>query len=257
MQKLSVVIICKNEAEVIGRTLQSLEGLCDDIIVYDNGSTDNTIEQVQKFKVQLHKGAWEGFGKTKNNAIALAKHDWILSLDADEVLSEELKKELLQWQPGNEKTVCQFSFRNFIGNKMLRYGDWGFDYHIRLFNRKAVQWNEADVHEELILPTNTGIKRFNNSVLHHTWRNIEDYKNKMQRYALLGAEKYFKQEKKAGWVRQNVAPLFSFVRSYIFRLGFLDGKAGYQCAKMTAYYTFLKYKRLKELWKNDEQKNKE
>ena len=80
MLQLSVVIICKNEAGIIGRTLQSLEGLCDDIIVYDNGSTDDTIEQVKKMNAQLHVGTWEGFGKTKNKAIALAKNDWILSL---------------------------------------------------------------------------------------------------------------------------------------------------------------------------------
>jgi glycosyltransferase involved in cell wall biosynthesis len=249
MQSLSAVIICKNEADIIGRTLQSLEGLTDDVIVYDNGSTDNTIEEIKKFNVQPQQGSWEGFGKTKNKAMALAKYDWILSLDADEAISEELKKELLQWKPENEKIIYKLFFRNFIGNKMLKYGDWGNDYHIRLFNRKIVQWNEADVHEELILPEDIVIKELKGHILHRTWRNMEDYKNKMQRYALLGAKKYFKQGKKGGWLKQNLAPLFSFVRSYILKLGFLDGRAGYDCATMIAHYTRIKYQKLAGLLK--------
>ena len=247
MQLLSVVIICKNEADIIGRTLQSLEGLTDDIVVYDNGSADNTIGEIKKFNVQLHRGSWEGFGKTKNKAIALATYDWILSLDADEAINEEFKKELLGWQPGTEKTVYKLSFRNFIGNKLLKHGDWGTDYHIRLFNRKYVHWNEADVHEQLVLPADAAVKELKGYVLHRTWRNADDYKNKMQRYAGLGAEKYFKQGKKAGWFKLNFAPTFGFFRSFILKLGFLDGKAGYTCAKMMAFYTKIKYEKLGQL----------
>jgi glycosyltransferase involved in cell wall biosynthesis len=249
MQSLSVVIICKNEADIIGNTLQSLQGLTDDIVVYDNGSTDNTLEEIKKFNVHLHQGSWEGFGKTKNHATTFAKHEWILSLDADEAISEELKKELMQWQPDNERTVYRLAFRNFIGNTMLKHGDWGTDYHVRLFNRKVVQWNEADVHEELILPGDVVITQLKGFVLHRTWRNADDYRSKMQGYALLGAEKYFKQGKKAGWFQRNFAPSFSFIRSYIFKLGFLDGKTGYQCAKMIACYTKMKYQKLAGLLK--------
>lgn len=247
MQSVSVVIICKNEADIIGRTLQSLCGLTDDIVVYDNGSTDNTVEEIKKFSVQLQQGSWEGFGKTKNKATGFAKYDWIFSLDADEAISDELKNELLSWHPENENTVYKLPFRNFLGDKALRHGDWGTDYHIRLFNRKTASWNEADVHEELVLPVHVIIKELKGFVLHHTWRNAEDYKNKMQRYAMLGAEKYFKQGVKAGWLKRKISPAFSFFRSYILKLGFLDGRAGYQCASMMAYYTKLKYKKLNEL----------
>jgi glycosyltransferase involved in cell wall biosynthesis len=249
MQSLSVVIICKNEADIIGSTLQSLQGLTDDIIVYDNGSTDGTQQVVKNYPVQLYEGSWEGFGKTKNKACALAKYEWILSLDADEAMSVELKNELSEWKPANEKMAYKISFRNFIGNKILKYGDWGSDSHIRLFNRKTVKWNEADVHEELILTDDIMISKVNGFILHRTWRNLEEYKNKMQRYALLGAEKYFKQGKNAGWIRRNFAPSFSFIRSYLLKLGFLDGKAGYICAKMIAYYTRMKYQKLAGLVK--------
>jgi glycosyltransferase involved in cell wall biosynthesis len=215
--------------------------------VYDNGSTDNTAAVVRQHDVQYHQGSWEGFGPTKNKANTLAKYDWILSIDADESISDELKNELLRWQPENDTIVYKLPFRNLLGNKILRHGDWGTDYHIRLFNRKTVRWNDADVHEELVLPVNVIIKEFKGFVLHRTWRNAAEYKNKMQRYAMLGAEKYFKQGKKAGWLKRKFSPAYSFFGSYILKLGFLDGSAGYQCAKMMAYYTRLKYSKLNEL----------
>lgn len=244
MSSFSIVIICKNEAGIIGATLQSLQGITDDIVVYDNGSTDGTQQIVQQFPVKLYEGNWYGFGKTKNNAIGLAKYDWILSLDADEVVGDELKTSLMKWQPDHEKAVYRVKFRNFLGNKALKYGDWGSDFHIRLFNRRYVHWNEADVHENLVLPPDVSVSLVKGYILHRTWRDIEEYKNKMKQYAQLGAEKYFKQGKKAGWLRLHVSPVFAFARSYFFKLGFLDGRAGYQCAAMMYYYTRLKYGKL-------------
>jgi glycosyltransferase involved in cell wall biosynthesis len=247
MQQLSVVIICKNEAAVIGQTLQSLEGLCDDIIVYDNGSTDDTIEQVKKFNVQLHLGTWEGFGKTRNKAIAAAKYDWILCLDADEAIDEELKRSLLQWQPQNKMTVYELSFKNFFESKHLKHGEWGRDHHVRLFNRKIVKWEEAPVHENLVLAPGTTIKKIKGFVLHRTLRNVNDFRKKMQYYAMLGAEKYYSQGKKANWFKLHLSPFFTFVNYYIIKMGFLDGREGYIVARMTARYTYMKYAGLREL----------
>jgi glycosyltransferase involved in cell wall biosynthesis len=247
MQQLSVVIICKNEAAIIGRTLQSLEGLCDDIIVYDNGSTDNTIEQIGKFNVQLHQGTWEGFGKTKNKAMALAKYDWILSLDADEAIDEELKISLLKLQLSEEKDVYELKFKNFLGKKYLKYGEWGGDKHIRLFNRKSVHWNDASVHEELVMPGGVNIKKLDGYVLHQTVTDMNDYAVKMARYAMLNAEKYHRQGKRSSFFKIRIAPGLTFFNYFILKLGFLDGYAGYVCARMTSWYTFLKYARLREL----------
>lgn len=254
--QFSVVIICKNEADIIGNTLQSLKGLTDDIIVYDNGSTDNTVEIAGKHAVHVHQGAWEGFGKTKNRANALAKYDWILSLDADESADDELKTSLLELIPSSDSIVYEMKFKNFLGNKFLKYGEWGRDDHVRLFNRNAVSWNDAPVHEELILPANAAIKRLKGYVMHQTMKDMEDYARKMTKYAMMNAEKYFQQGKKASWFKIRFAPGFAFIQNYVLRLGFLDGHAGYVCARMTAYYTFLKYSRLKELNRRTvEQKN--
>lgn len=247
MAGFSIVIICRNEANTIAKTLQSLRGLTEDIVVYDNGSTDGTREIVKQFNVQLHEGSWEGFGKTKTKANKLAKNDWILSLDADEGIDEELKQSLLQWEPENDTIVYDILFKNFLGNQYLRYGEWGADHHIRFFNKKIVYWDDAAVHEQLVLPAGVTIKKLKGYVLHQTMKDLPDYATKMVKYAMLNAEKYYSQGKKASWFKLRLSPGFTFFNYYILKRGFLDGYAGYVCARMTAWYTFLKYARLKEL----------
>jgi glycosyltransferase involved in cell wall biosynthesis len=250
MQKISVVIICKNEEEEIGRCLKSLQGVTDDIVVLDNGSTDNTKNIVQQGGARLIEDSWEGFGKTKNKATRLAKYDWVLNLDADESIDEELKQSLLALPLNDDSQVFELRFKNFLGHKYLRFGEWGSDKHIRLFNRSKVTWNEARVHEGLLLPPGIQIKKLPGHVLHYTAKDEAEFADKMLRYALLNAEKYAEQGKKSSWINIYGAPLFSFLKYYVFKLGFLDGWAGYVCAKMNSYYTFKKYARLLELNKN-------
>ena len=249
MQRLSIVIVCKNGAKVIGETITSFSGLTDDIIVYDNGSTDGTQEIVKRTNAKLIEGTWEGFGKTKNKANAFAKYDWIVSLDADEAIDSDLKTSLLKLDLIDDKTVYEFKFKNFLGNKWLRFGEWGDDKHIRLFNRKQVHWNTAAVHESLIFPEEVKLESVKGSVLHKTAATIEEYEEKMRNYAKLNAEKYFKQNKNSGTLQMTFSPTFSFIKNYFFKLGFLDGAEGYQCARINAHYTFLKYKQLKKISK--------
>lgn len=249
MQRLSVVIACKNGAKVIGETIKSFSGLTDDILIYDNGSTDGTKDIVRQTNARLVEGTWEGFGKTKSKANALAKYDWILSLDADEAIDEELKGNLLKEELIDEEKVFEFKFKNFLGNKWLRFGEWGDDKHIRLFNRMKIKWNDADVHESLLLPEDVKVISVSGYVLHKTAANFSEYENKMENYAALNAEKYFKQQKKSGSFKIFFSAAFSFIKNYFFKLGFLDGATGYHCARINARYTFLKYKKLDELWK--------
>ncbi len=247
MQKISVVIICKDEEDEIGRTLESLVGLTDDIVVLDNGSTDNTKNIVRDLGARLVEESWEGFGKTKNKATRLAKYDWILNLDADESIDEELKNSLLNLPLQNDDEVFEIKFKNFFGDTYLRFGEWGSDRHIRLFNRRKVNWDEAIVHEGLIFTPGIRIKKIKGFVLHHTVKNKAEFANKMLRYGLLNAEKYAREGKRSSWVRIYLAPIFTFIKYYVLRLGFLDGRAGFICAKMSSYYTHIKYARLLEL----------
>jgi glycosyltransferase involved in cell wall biosynthesis len=247
MQKISVVIICKDEEEEIGRTLQSLGGLTDDIVVLDNGSTDNTKNIVRDLGARLVEESWEGFGKTKNKATRFAKYDWILNLDADESIDAELKNSLLNLPLQNADEVFEIKFKNFFGDTYLRFGEWGRDRHIRLFNREKVNWNEAIVHEGLIFPPGVRIEKIKGSVLHYTVKDRAEFAGKMLRYGLLNAEKYAREGKTSSWLRIYLAPVFTFLKYYIFRLGFLDGRVGFICAKMSSYYTHIKYARLLEL----------
>ncbi|HEY9364814.1 MAG TPA: hypothetical protein VIQ00_16245, partial [Chitinophagaceae bacterium] len=160
-----------------------------------------------------------------------------------EVLMDELEKLSLS----DAQVVYEMRFKNFLGNKYLRYGEWGGDKHIRLFNRQKVNWNDAPVHESLVLPLIVKKIKLNGFVLHRTVKNMADYAAKTVKYAMLNAEKYHQAGKKTSLVMIMVAPAFAFVKYYFLKLGFLDGYKGWLCAKMTAWYTWLKYSRLKEL----------
>lgn len=255
MQKISIVIICRNEAAILARTLSNLEGVTDDVIIYDNGSTDGTQDIARQFAVRLHEGPWEGFGNTKNSANSLAKHDWILSLDADETIDDELKASLGNFTPAADNVVYDLRFKNYLGDRLLRFGEWGNDDHIRLFNRTRVKWNNEAVHETLIFPQRYSVKRLKGFILHQTMKDLQEYAQKTVRYAMLSAEKYFRQGKKPSWFKIQLSPAFNFLNYYILRLGFLDGHAGYTCARMTAHYTFLKYARLREIWRQQSRSN--
>lgn len=244
---LSVVIITRNEAHIIGNTLQSLQGLTDDIVIVDSGSTDDTIAICKKFSALVIETSWDGYGPNKNKGIDAAKYDWILNIDADEAIDEILKGHLLQLNEKDDGIVFEATFRNFFCGKHIRFGEWSGDKHIRFFNRKKVRWNDAAVHEELLLPENVEIKKLNGNILHYTSNNIDDHILKTIAYAKLNAEKYFRQNKKAGFFNLRIAPRLNFIQHYVLRLGFLDGWEGYFIARTTAWYTFLKYSYLKEM----------
>lgn len=244
----SIVIVCKNEAAVIKHLLDSAEAITDDVVVYDNGSADDTIAIAKQYQnVHVHQGLWEGFGKTKKMATALAKYDWILSLDADEAPDEALQKSLQTLPLNDPDVVYNIRFKNFLGGKHIKWGEWGFDTHIRLFHRARAGWNSAQVHEQLQMPKGIKIKTLRGHVLHRTVKDTVAYSHKVVHYALLNAEKYGASGKKATFTKRYIAPLFTFLKFYVFMLGFLDGWEGLVCARMTAYYTFLKYARLHEL----------
>jgi glycosyltransferase involved in cell wall biosynthesis len=244
---LSVVIITKNEAHIIGTTLQSLQGITDDIVIVDSGSTDTTIVIARQFGATVIETTWDGYGQNKNKGIAAARHNWILNLDADEAIDETLKNAIAALELNDENTVYNFRFKNFFCNKWIRFGEWSGDKHIRLFNRKAVTWNTAAVHEGLTLNSNNKVVLLPGNVLHYTTQHIDEYISKTIAYAKLNAKKYQLQGKRAGFFKLHIAPGLTFFQHYIVRLGFLDGWEGYLIAKTTAWYTFLKYSFLKEL----------
>lgn len=249
MSQFSIVIVCKNEVQNIGRVLQSIQGLSNDILVYDNGSTDGTLDLLRQYGVRVYEGEWMGYGRTKQKAVNMAEYDWVLSIDADEAPDEELQDVLRSISFTDASIVYEVKFKNFLGERHLRWGEWGADKHIRLFNRTQVNWNDALVHEALVLPASVVVKTLPGAILHRTVKDTAEYSQKMVKYALLNAEKYFAQGKKSSWVNRYFSSRYSFVKHYIFQLGFLDGWPGLLSARMSAFYTFLKYARLHELWR--------
>jgi glycosyltransferase involved in cell wall biosynthesis len=245
--KISVVIITKNEAHIIANTLQSLQHVTDDIVVVDSGSTDETVAICKKFNATVIETDWSGYGINKNKGIAAAKYDWILSLDADEAIDAVLQQSLLQLALTNSNEVFNIRFKNFFCNKWIRFGEWGFDWHIRLFNRSKVQWNNVAVHENLIFPDDVKVTKLKGNILHYTVQNRKEYDAKTDHYARMNAKKYMAAGKKPRFLKQYLSPVFAFMQHYIFRLGFLDGVEGFIIAKTTARYTFLKYRYLKEM----------
>ena len=244
---ISVVIITKNEAHIIANTLQSLQAVTSDIVIVDSGSTDDTVTICKKMNAHVIETGWAGYGINKNLGIKAAKNDWILSLDADEAIDGELQQNLLQLTLANDEEVFDIRFKNFFCNKWIRFGEWGFDWHIRLFNRTKVHWNNVAVHENLIFPAAVKVTKLKGNILHYTVQNRQEYDAKTDHYARMNARKYFDAGKKPSSFKQYFSPVFSFIQHYIFRLGFLDGAEGFIIAKTTARYTFLKYRYLKEM----------
>lgn len=247
MLPVSVVIIAKNEEHVIGNTLKSLTGLTDDTVVCDTGSTDNTIREVESAGARVVSLPWNGFGKTKNHALEYAKYDWVLFLDADEAIDEQLKNSLLSLQLNDTSIVYKIKFRNYIGGKRVRFGEWGSECKTKLFARSFTKWDEAEVHETVITPSGGKEKTLEGYIIHHLMNNLQEYAEKMNRYAELAAHKYYNKGKKAGFFKLYIYPSFQFLYTYLFRLSLLDGRLGFVTSFFSSYYVFLKYHRLKEL----------
>lgn len=249
---LSVVIICNNEAHIIGRAIAAVQKFTDDVVVVDSGSTDGTQQIVSAAGAVLIETGWEGYGPNKNKGAAMAKYNWILSIDADEIVDDTLSQQLQTLSLHDASVVYNIRFRVFFGDKMIRFGEWAKEAHIRLYNRNQISWTEAQVHETLELLPATKVITLKGYIHHYTSRNLSDLAAKSLHYAMLNALKYYRQGKKAGWLTCRMAGVFSFFQNYLLRLGFLDGEAGYTIAKMNAWYTWLKYSRLRELNRDDQ-----
>jgi len=247
MVPVSVVIITKNEAEAISSCIKVSKTISDDIIVIDNDSTDGTPVIAFGYGCRVYHEHWDGYGANKNKGIKYAKYDWILSIDADEVPDESLVGVLHETALNDPGIVYDINFISYFGRKPVRFGAWGRDHHIRLFNRKFVRWNEPPVHETLVLSPAIKVKKLKGHLHHYSVKDGNECYSKTHHYAKLSAEKYFKCGKKATLVKLYLAPAFHFVKNYVVFLGFLDGLKGWIIARMIARHTWLKYRFLQKM----------
>ncbi len=247
MNNFSIVIVAKNAEDKISRLLDSVQGLTDDVIVCDTGSEDLTINIAKQKGARVYSIPWKGYGLSKNDAIGFAKYEWILSLDSDEKVDPVLYEELKNWKPSGEKIVHQLLWKNFFADQWIRHSGWDKNWKNRLFNKKIVSWDDAIAHEDVTSSQPLEFEKMNGYLEHYSFSDTKEYASKMIHSAMITAQKYNTQGKKVSIARIIVAPLFSFLKSYIIKLGFLDGYKGWLIAVTTAYYTFIKYSRLYEL----------
>ena len=216
MPPISIVIITKNEAGVIVDCVKAAKLISDDIVIMDNGSTDDTPALAHEQGCNVYQVNWLGYGANKNEGIALAKYDWILSLDADEVPDMELINALREIKFDDQQTVYDIKYHSYFGKKRMKFGFWGRDHHIRLFNRKSVKWSESRVHETLILPKQVKTRKIKGYLQHYSVRDKEECIAKAIYYARLSAENYFQIGKKPNFVKLYISPFFAFFINYIF-----------------------------------------
>ncbi|MCL3780374.1 glycosyltransferase family 2 protein [Prolixibacteraceae bacterium JC049] len=240
MPTISAVIITYNEAANISRCLQSLTDIADETIIVDAFSQDDTVSISNKFDVNLFQRKWDDYSSAKNFGNQKATKDYILSIDADEALSSELRQSLLQLktQPIQPEQVFQFNRRNFYCGKWIKHCGWYPDTKIRLWLNKTAHW-EGIVHEKLNFSNPVKKVHLEGDLLHYTYNSVEHHKQKLQKYAKLGASK----QKHSSIIKAIIHASFCFLRVYIFKLGILDGIYGFSIAKLSSYETFLKHSR--------------
>jgi glycosyltransferase involved in cell wall biosynthesis len=230
MNKLSVVIITKNSEKYIADAILSAQ-FADEVVILDNYSTDNTTTIAKELGAKVYESEWLGFGKQKNKAISLAQHNWVFVLDSDERITKELQDEMLttlQNPTFNGYKVARLN--NFFG-KNIKYCGLYPDYSIRLFDKTKGKFNDVAVHESVQI-TNPG--KLQNHMLHLAYTNVEEFTNKQRKYAKLST-------KKPNKIKAIFSPIWTFLKFYILRLGFLEGWRGFVIAKIYAQYTFWKY----------------
>lgn len=249
MESLSVVIITFNEEKNIGRCLDSLRDIADDIVVVDSFSSDRTAAICEKAGVNFIQKAWKGYSLTKNYANSQAKHNWILSIDADEALSDELKKSIIEIKKEiKDNCDCVYKFNrlmNYCGSWIYHSG-WYPDSKIRIFNKQDVYW-EGDIHEALVVPPKFKEIHLKGDLLHYSYYTIEEHYNQAEKFASIAADVLHNKGKKSSWALIYVKTAFKFFRNYFIKKGFLYGSIGYTICKITAWETYHKYSKLKRL----------
>ena len=238
MPKVTVTVITRNEAANIDAALASV-AWADEIVVVDAESTDDTAAIARRRPARVEVRPWPGYSAQKNYAASLASHDWILSLDADERVSPELASEiqaLLRSEPAHRGyRVPRLS--HYLG-RWIRGTDWYPDYQLRLYDRRAGQWNGRPVHESVALNGEPG--RLSNDLQHFPYRDISHHLQTIDRYTTLAADQMRAEGRTPSIAGILLHPWFAFLRNYILRGGFRNGSAGVVVSILNSYYVFLK-----------------
>jgi glycosyltransferase involved in cell wall biosynthesis len=241
MPRLSLIVITKNEEASLERCLQSAAGIADEIVVVDSGSTDRTREIAAEFGAKILESAdWPGFGPQKQRAQNAASGDWILSLDADEWMREDLVREIAAViEDPSAAAGYRIPRRNRFRGHIVRFGGWWPDYVLRLYRRDKGRFNDNLVHESVIVEGE--VRKLKNPIEHNTIVSAEDAEGKIERYSEIASRELLARGRQAGSLNARLRGGTAYLRSFIFQLGFLDGKTGHRVARYQARYTYKKW----------------
>jgi glycosyltransferase involved in cell wall biosynthesis len=243
--RISATVITYNEERNIARAMESLR-CCDEIIVVDSGSIDRTAEIAERLGAKIVESPWPGYARQKNLAAEHASNDWILSVDADEALSEALEGEIWQIKKNGPEfdayTVPRLA--QYMGRWILHSG-WYPDRKVRLYDRNKARWVGDFVHESV--EVNGRLGHLQSDLLHFTCDSFAEHFKTMDRYTTLAAEQIVSQSKQPGWGKLLLDPPWTFLRSYVIQRGFQDGVEGLTIAYMAALYNFVKYAKARNM----------
>jgi len=247
--KLSVVIITFNEERNIERCLLSVQELADEILVVDSFSKDKTLEICKKYNVRLIQNPFEGHIQQKNFAMQQAQFDWILSLDADEALSEELLKSIKHIKTISKQEINLFEMNrltNYCG-AWVKHCGWYPDTKVRLVNRHFAKWGGVNPHDKLEGSKQEKVAFLKGDILHYSYYTKEDHLKHIEYFSKIAAGELVKQGKNVGQLTVYLKMAAQFFKSFVLKKGFLDGKTGWQISKLSAFATYRKYSLLRVL----------
>jgi len=247
MPEISVVIITLNEEKNIERCIQSVMDIADEIVVVDSFSTDQTEEICNRLGVRFIKHEFEGYIEQKNWASGQASHTYVLSLDADEALSEKLRTSILHVKDNMKDDAYQFNrMTNYCG-KWIRHSGWYPDRKLRLADKRLAQWTGINPHDKLEVKPGSSIHHLKGDLLHYSYYSISQHAAQANNFSDITANMLYARGKRSSIFNILFNPLIKFVRDYFINLGFLDGYYGFVICKISAYATFLKYIKLRQL----------
>lgn len=244
MNHLSVAIITYNEEKQIGRCIDSVLPVADEIIVLDSFSTDSTCAIAEAKGARVSQQAFAGYIEQKNAALTHTRNNLVLCLDADEALDETLQQSILAVKIGTPAAGYTMNRCTFYCEKFIRHGSWYPDRKLRLFDKRLANWGGVNPHDKVEFSQPQQTKHLKGDILHYSYYSIEEHIKQNNKFSTISAEAYFKKGKKTSMLKILLNPCWSFIQCYFIKAGFLDGFYGYVIAKNVAHLTFLKHSKL-------------
>lgn len=247
--KISAVILTLNEEKNIERCITSVIGVADDVVVVDSFSTDRTEEICLALGVRFVKHKFEGYGPQKNWALEQAIYPIVLSLDADEALSDELRESIFEVKHSWDADGYSFNRLTSYCGKWIHHCGWYPDSKLRLWDTNKGGWSDANIHESVIMHHGSTTKWLKGDLMHYTFYTISEHIGQVNKFSEIKAKAKHAKGKRTSLIAILVNPLFKFIKSYFIKGGFLDGRHGFYVCSISAFSTFLTYAKLLELQK--------